>query len=518
MYNAAGVTGRAIDIAPNDPLIAYVLATPAPVDVDRVRLDSPALEALREAGVKIAVPLVSQGELVGMLNLGPRRSDQEYSADDRKLLENLAAQAAPAVRVAQMVKENEASVRGHARYEQEMKVAQLIQQNFLPRELPEPDGWTISPYYQPARQVGGDFYDVLPLPDGRLGVLVGDVTDKGVPAALVMASTRSVLRLAARRFIEPGSVLQRVNDQLVPEMPPKMFVTCLYGVLDPRTGRFVFANAGHNLPCVRAGGNVVETRATGMPLGLLSGMAYSEAEVIIHPGDGFLLYSDGLTEAHSPDDEMFGFPGVHGCVGRPCSGQEMIDHLMTELRTFTGPHWEQEDDITMLAVMRAASSAAHELELEGSSSDSDERHLIRIEVPSEPGREREVIAKLEPALLEVLPAGRIERMKTAVAEGTMNAIEHGNHNDASIPVIVDAFIRHESLVVRIIDRGSFDGEEQTATAPDLDLKLAGLQTPRGWGLFLIRNMVDEVRVGGDDDHHTLDLVMHLKESDDNGPV
>ena len=104
--------------------------------------------------------------------------------------------------------------------------------------------------YRPAREVGGDFYDFIDLPDGRLGIVVGDVTDKGVPAALVMAATRSVLRASAQRLIEPGAVLERVNEHLCPDIPENMFVTCLYGVLEPASGRLVFANAGHNLPLV----------------------------------------------------------------------------------------------------------------------------------------------------------------------------------------------------------------------------------------------------------------------------
>ncbi len=194
------------------------------------------------------MPLVTQGELIGLLNLGPRLSDQEYSGDDRRLLESLAAQAAPAVRVGQLVREQEAEIRSRERLEQELAVARLIQQNFLPRHVPELAGWGVAADYRPAREVGGDFYDFIELPDGRLGIVIGDVTDKGVPAALVMAATRSVLRASAQRLIEPGAVLDRVNEHLCPDIPENMFVTCLYGVLEPATGRLVFANAGHNLP------------------------------------------------------------------------------------------------------------------------------------------------------------------------------------------------------------------------------------------------------------------------------
>src|SRR3954451_13712269 len=287
-----------VEIAPNDPLLAYLHAAGGVVEVDALELDSPALRELKAAGVKLAVPLISQGELTGVLNLGPRLSEQDYSTDDRKLLDNLAAQAAPALRVGQLVREQEAEAVTRQRFEQELEVARLIQQHFLPKELPDLPGWRVAAYYRPAREVGGDFYDVIPLSDGRVGFVVGDVTDKGVPAALVMSATRSFLRASAQRLIEPGVVLERVNEHLCPDMPEKMFVTCLYGVLDVETGRLRFANAGHDLPYVKTAGGVVELGARGMPLGLMSGMAYEEKEIILEPGDSVLLHSDGIVEAH----------------------------------------------------------------------------------------------------------------------------------------------------------------------------------------------------------------------------
>ena len=186
------------------------------------------------------------------------------------------------------------------RIEQELRVAQLIQQNFLPRELPELPGWHLDAYYKPAREVGGDFYDFFELPEGQVGVVVGDVTDKGVPAAMVMAAARSVLRAtAAQRRRRPARRSGASTSCSAPTSPTKMFVTCLYGVIDPASGRFRFANAGHNLPYARTADGAVELRATGMPLGLLPGMDYEEKEAWIAPGESLLLYSDGVTEAHS---------------------------------------------------------------------------------------------------------------------------------------------------------------------------------------------------------------------------
>ncbi len=155
-----------VDIAPNDPLLPYLQTAGAPVELERLNLDSPAVAELREAGVELVVPLISQGELIGMLNLGRRLSDQPYSSDDRKLLEGLASQVAPAIRVAQLVRRQQAEAKERERIEHELRVASLIQQTLLPRQLPTLPGWEIEAYYRPAREVGGDFYDFIPLDGG----------------------------------------------------------------------------------------------------------------------------------------------------------------------------------------------------------------------------------------------------------------------------------------------------------------------------------------------------------------
>lgn len=342
-------------IAPNDPILAYFAGASGVVEIERLDLDSPALEEMRRAGVKLVVPLVSQGELIGLLNLGPRMSQQEYSSDDRKLLSDLASQAAPAVRVAQLVRQQQAEAQQRERIEQELRVASLIQQTLLPKEIPALDGYQLAAYYRPAREVGGDFYDFLELSDGRLALIVGDVTDKGVPAALVMATTRTMLRAAAQRLYSPGEVLERVNGVLHPDIPPNMFVTCLYAVLDPATGLLRYANAGHDLPYRRHSGGTCELRATGMPLGLMPGMSYEEKEVHLEAGDSVLFYSDGIVEAHSPEREMFGFPRLQGFVGAHPGGAALMDFLLGELTRFVGEEWEQEDDITLVTLARSES-------------------------------------------------------------------------------------------------------------------------------------------------------------------
>src|SRR3954468_8732807 len=241
-------SGPELEIAPNDPIVAYFASASGVVEIEKLDLDSPALRAMKEADIKVVVPLVSQGELIGLLNLGPRLSQQEYSADDRKLLNDLATQTAPAVQVAQLVRQQQQQAQERERIEQELRVARLIQQTLLPKSLPDLPGYAVAAYYQPAREVGGDFYDFLDLEEGRFGLVVGDVTDKGVPAALVMATTRTLLRASAQLRDSPGEVLRQVNDVLVREMPPNMFVTCLYAILDQQTGLLRYANAGQDLP------------------------------------------------------------------------------------------------------------------------------------------------------------------------------------------------------------------------------------------------------------------------------
>ena len=500
----------AVDIPESDPLLAYLQTAPGPVDLGHLELDSPAVRALRDAGVALVVPLVSQGELIGTLNLGPRLSEQDYSTDDRRLLTTLAAQAAPAIRVAQLVREQAHEAAERERLDQEMRVATLIQQQFLPRELPQLPQWQIAAYYGPARAVGGDFYDFIEMRDGRIGIAVGDVTDKGVPAALVMARTHSILRAEAGRSDSPGEILARANALLEPEMPARMFVTCLFAILDPATGRIVMANAGHNLPYIRTDDGVIELRATGMPLGLMPGIRYEETEGVIAPGSNVLLYSDGLVEAHDSSQQMYGFPRLREEMAVGDAGSELLDRLLDTLHAFTGPDWEQEDDITLVTLRRASGVA------DGAGETQAGPTLITaFSVPGEEGNERMAMDRVAAAIADLgLPPARLERLKTAVSEATMNAIEYGSQGRAEVPVDIVVETTADAIVVRITDRALSGGVPDDAETPDIERKLAGDQKPRGWGLFLIKNMVDSMDVTEDGSTQTVTLTMAREERTD----
>jgi serine phosphatase RsbU (regulator of sigma subunit)/predicted ester cyclase len=251
----------------------------------------------------------------------------------------------------------EQEMRERERIEQELRVARRIQQASLPEEVPEPEGWQISPLYRPAREVGGDFYDFHLLSEGRLGVVVGDATGKGVPAALVMSTTCGMLQLAARALDapSPGEVLAQVNETLFARIPQNMFVTCFYAILDPKRGHLEYANAGHDLPYLQQRGEAKELRARGMPLGLMPASRYEEKEIVLDAGESVLFYSDGLVEAHDPDGQMFSFPRLRALVAEYTEERTLGEYLLEELYFFVGEGWEQEDDITLLTLRRSAS-------------------------------------------------------------------------------------------------------------------------------------------------------------------
>ena len=229
-------------------------------------------------------------------------------------------------------------------------------------------------------------------------------------------------------------------------MPEKMFVTCLYGVLDPESGHFRFANAGHDLPYVNTAGGSEELRARGMPLGLMPGMRYEEKQTVLQPGESLLLHSDGVVEAHDPNGEMFGFPRLKQAVADYPGGGELIDRVLVDLQAHLGPAAEQEDDITMVTLQRSP-GAAHMLN--GAVPDA---LLAEFEVESAEGNERVAIARVSEAIAALnISDDRLERLKTAVGEATMNAMEHGSQYRADRPVSIRVLAGGGNVRVQITD-------------------------------------------------------------------
>lgn len=424
----------------------------------------------------------------------------------------MAEQLIESIKQRQALAEQNARMEERTRIEQEMRSAQYIQQTLLPKEKPELPGWQIETYYSPAREVGGDFYDFLPLADGRLGIVIGDATDKGMAASLLMATTCTMLRTAAQGAVSPAEVLARVSDLLYTTIPAGMFATCFYAILEVESGRLRYANAGHDWPYQRQVNNVLALSATGMPLGMLPGACYDEQEAFLMPGESVFFYSDGLTEAHNVQREMFDVPRLKASLARHPGGPALINFMHDELATFTGKEWKQEDDVTMMVLHRTPVALASSREETAETAAQTPFHLLaEWTIASAPGNERQAAEQIASVVKSLsLPPSRLENLKTAVAEVVMNAMEHGNHYQTDKPVTLQMLADETTLVARVYDQGDKHPVAQPEL-PDIQAKLAGLQSPRGWGLFLIERLVDEVRVTNEEHAHMVELIMRREE-------
>lgn len=304
--------------------------------VRRVEGLAGATARFRSGDTGIRVP-VRRPDEIGLL-------EQQFNQMAEQIVESFAQRQALA--------EQSARREERARIEQEMQSAHYIQQALLPEESPDISGWQIQTCYRPARDVGGDFYDFLLLPDGKIGIVIGDATGKGIPSALIMATTCAMLRAAAPGSESPGSVLSLVNNLLIEKIPGGTFASCFYAILDPVSGRIRYANAGHNLPYLVQDGEINELRAVGMPLGLMPDEVYAEQEVLVFPGDCALFYTDGLVEAHSPQREMYGAARFQQRIRQRFKVNGLIENLYRDVQAFTGPDAEQEDDITLVSLQK----------------------------------------------------------------------------------------------------------------------------------------------------------------------
>jgi len=241
------------------------------------------------------------------------------------------------------------------RLEHEIQLARQIQKTFLPEHLPEIAGWNLAATWITARQVGGDFYDVIELPGGRLGLFIADVSDKGIPAALFMALTRTLVRAVVFDTPSPAEAMQRVNALIIPDNQQGMFVTAVYGVLTLESGEFTYANAGHNPPIFlrRSNRSTHLLRRTGAALGIIEDVPMEDRTIILEPDDFLLLYTDGLTEAFSLEEETYGDERLQQVLWAADAetARGVLDVLEKSVRQFMGS-LPPADDLTMLGVRR----------------------------------------------------------------------------------------------------------------------------------------------------------------------
>jgi sigma-B regulation protein RsbU (phosphoserine phosphatase) len=253
------------------------------------------------------------------------------------------------------LKASQAQIIEKEKLEHELHMAHQIQMSILPHRLPDIPGYCLGSQIVPARAVGGDFFDFIPLHGGLLGLAIGDVADKGVPSAIFMAQTHALLRAEAKRAASPRQALERVNDHLMDMNEAGVFVTALYGVLEPGTGAFHYARAGHELPMLllMSGEVIVAGRGNGMVLGVFPGSPLDENTIMIPGGATLLFYTDGATDILDPNGVAFGIERLTAAFSATARtpAQQVCDRLLEALQAHQGDT-PQADDITLVAISK----------------------------------------------------------------------------------------------------------------------------------------------------------------------
>lgn len=304
-------------------------------------------------GIKsvLAVPLVSKGELLGTFMVDCTEGQSRFPARKIGIIEGIARQTALAIENARLYE----AVMEQERMAQELRLAREIQVSFLPDRCPLLPGWELAADWLSAREVSGDFYDFVPVDDDHMGLVIADVSDKGVPAALFMSLTRTLVRASALEIRSPAKVLQRVNELIMTDTRSDMFVTMFYGVLNTRTGELTYASAGHNPPIwwQSASRQATSLVAKGIVLGVASDIDLEERHVMLEPGDIVVLYTDGVTEPVNREEEEFGEERLVQTIAmgnnRPCD--ELVRMIRDAVSAFVGDK-PRSDDYTLVAVKR----------------------------------------------------------------------------------------------------------------------------------------------------------------------
>jgi len=298
----------------------------------------------------LSVPIKLGEQVLGVLNMSDKRSGEAFDEGDLELGERLARQAATVVMRAMGERANVAK----ERIEKDLQFAHTIQQSFLPQSPPEMPGVEISARYVPALEVGGDFYDFIRLSDDTLGVVVGDVSGKGIPAALFMARFTSDFRVLAAAEADPAAVLARANEIVYERSRQGLFVTLAYAVVNGRTGELALANAGHLAPILRSRepGRVRSLEGGGVPLGVLPGSDYVTESLSVEPGECLVFITDGLVEAKGSEGDRYGFARLSSAIAEGPSGAHAIqERVMTDVVRFVGFNL-QHDDLTLVCAGR----------------------------------------------------------------------------------------------------------------------------------------------------------------------
>jgi sigma-B regulation protein RsbU (phosphoserine phosphatase) len=299
----------------------------------------------------LMVPLVYQDQLIGLLNLGEKKSGKPYKREDIDLLRTLAQQGAVAIENARLFKENLEK----QRMEDELNIARDLQMSMLPACCPQVPGFGIAATSIPAREVGGDFFDFIEIEEGKLGLVVGDVTGKSVSGALVMSASRSVFRMLSEEKFAVGDIMIRANKRIKKDIKSGMFVALLYAVLNSKDRVLSFCSAGQTHPMYFSSETgrtkLLDTKGDNFPLGILEQVDYKETQIALKPGDRVIFYTDGIVEAMNEREEIFGFDRLLDVLqsAGPISADDLLREILDKVKLFAGSA-PQHDDLTLIVV------------------------------------------------------------------------------------------------------------------------------------------------------------------------
>jgi sigma-B regulation protein RsbU (phosphoserine phosphatase) len=348
-----------VGLKPEARSIKYLLAAggPAVVYFDDPNswlheAPGPEQQTLKQLDVQLLLPLTGRDDLIGVMALGPKRSEEPYSKTDLQLLQSVAAQTGLAIENSRLISSLAEEAARRERFNRELEIAREVQERLFPQCYPSIPGLDCAGHCRPAQGVGGDYYDFIGLPEGRLGLAVGDVSGKGISAALLMAGLRASLRgQTLGGPADLAALMRNVNSLLYEASADNRYATFFYGQYDPRNRTLAFVNAGHNPPVILRGDEILRLEADGPVVGLLPRAEYGQSSLVLSPGDILLAYTDGISEAMTLDDAEWGedrmISAAQNCRALPAA--QMIDYLIAAADAFAAGA-PQHDDMTLVVM------------------------------------------------------------------------------------------------------------------------------------------------------------------------
>jgi sigma-B regulation protein RsbU (phosphoserine phosphatase) len=385
------------------------------------------------------------------------------------------------------------------RMEQELSVGHDIQMSMLPITFPEKPEFALHACLQPAREVGGDFYDFFFVDDDKICLVVGDVSGKGVPAALFMAVTKTMLKTQAADDPSPASIVTRVNDDLSADNPASMFVTLFIAIVDTRTGEFCYTNAGHNPPYVLRGDTTeCLNQRHGPVLGAVEGVAFRESMGSLHKDDTLLVFTDGVTEAMNTDDQLYTEARLEDLIAGNTDGPDSLTRRIIDDVEKYATGAEQADDITILAYRAEAKLVAEDVGLLQIAIDSDLKEIERVNTEFEAF-----------AAARNVPPGAIQKVRIVFDELLNNVISYGFDDDESHEIDIEVAFYPDHLVIEVSDDGiPFNPFDRVG--PDTTLSIQEREVG-GLGVLLVTEMMDECQYQRHKNRNTVIMTLELQD-------